>query len=122
LAAAVPHPYGDVSLAQEFIADDYQGTTVTLRAEIRAQDGAGKAELSLDSVDIPEDPVAPGPLPQAVQRARQARRCTITGSQDWTSYELTAPVSASAEQVEFDLTLTGPGQVGLRNVTVTRSN
>ena len=122
LAAAVPHPYGDVSLSQEFIADDYHGTTLILRAEIRTQDVAGNAELSLDIVDKPEDAPAPGPLPRPVQRARQARRCTITGSQDWTTCELAAPVSASAEQVEFDLTLTGSGQVGLRNVTLTRAH
>ena len=45
----------------------------------------------------------------------------ITGSQDWTSYELTAP-AARAEQVEFDFTLVGPGQIGLRNVTLTRTS
>ena len=35
---------------------------------------------------------------------------------------VTAPVPAHAEQVEFDLTLTGPGQVGLRNVKLTRTS
>jgi RNA polymerase sigma-70 factor (ECF subfamily) len=119
LSSTVPHPYGDVSLSQEFLADNYHGTTVILRAEIRAQDVAGNAELSLDIVGRPEDPPAPSPLPQPVQRARQAHRRTITGSQDWTSYELTAPVPARTEQVEFDLTLTGPGQIGLRHVTLT---
>ena len=38
----------------------------------------------------------------------------------WTA--LTAPVPASAEAVEFDLTLTGPGQIELRNVTLTRAS
>jgi hypothetical protein len=124
LAAAVPHPYGDVFLGQEFLAGDYRGTTVTLRAEIRAQDVSGEGELSLHIVDKPEDPPAPGPSPQPVHRERRAQRHTITGSQDWTSYELTAPVTAHAEQIEFDLTLTltGPGQLGLRNVTLTCSS
>ncbi|MGH3290244.1 MAG: hypothetical protein ACRDP7_00380, partial [Trebonia sp.] len=57
----------------------------------------------------------------AVQRAREAHCRTITGSQDWTSYELTAPVPVSAEHIEFDLTLTGAGQVEVRNVTFTRA-
>ena len=119
LAAAVPHPYGDVCLGQGFLAGDYHGTTVTLRAEVRAQDVTGHGELSLDVVDTPEGPPAPGPVPQRIHRERQEHRRIITGSQDWTSYELTAPVPARAEQVEFDLTLAGPGQIGLRNVTIT---
>jgi RNA polymerase sigma-70 factor, ECF subfamily len=122
LAAVVPHPYGDVFLGQEFLADDDHGTTVTLRAEIRAKDVAGHGELSLYIVDKPEDPPAPGPIPQAIHRARQEHHRTITGSQDWTSYALTAPVPASAEAVEFDLTLTGPGQIELRNVTLTSAS
>jgi hypothetical protein len=122
LAAVVPHPYGDVFLGQEFLADDDHGTTVTLRAEIRARDVAGHGELSLYIVDRPEDPPAPGPIPQAIHRARQEHHRTITGSQDWTSYALTAPVPASAEAVEFDLTLAGPGQIELRNVTLTRAS
>ena len=122
LAATVPHPYGDAFLGQEFLAGDYHGTTVTLRAEIRAQDVADHGELNLYIVGKPDDPPAPGPFPQAVHSERRAHRHTITGSQDWTSYELTAPVPARAEQVEFDLTLTGPGQIGLRNVTFTRTS
>lgn len=118
LAAAVPHPYGDVFLGQEFLASDYRGTTVTLRAEVRAQDVAGHGELSLHIVGKPEDPSqdrdlrpAPGPSPQPVQRVRrdsQRHRHTITGSQDWTSYEVTAPVPAHAEQVEFKTVKTTP--------------
>jgi hypothetical protein len=119
LAAAVPHPYGDICLGQEFLAVDYHGSTVTLRAEIRARDVTGEGELSLHIVDKPEAPPAPGPIPQRVHRERQERRHTITGSQDWASYELTAPVTARAERVEFDFTLAGPGQIGLRNVTIT---
>ncbi len=120
LAAAVPEPYGDVALGQEFRADDYQGTTVTLRAEVRALDVAGHAELSLDVVGQPEGgPAAPAHSPGPVQRVdrdRQEHGQTITGSQDWTRYELAAQVPAGAEQVEFELTLEGPGEVGLRHV------
>ncbi len=120
LAAAVPEPYGDVFVGQEFRAEDYHGTTVTLRAEVRALDVAGQAELHLAIVGQPEGgPAAPAPVPGPVQRVhrdRQQHGHTITGSQDWTAYELAAQVPAGAEQVEFELTLTGPGEVGLRNV------
>jgi hypothetical protein len=95
---------------------------VTLRAEVRAQDVTGYGELSLHIVDQPQDPPTPGPVPQLIHRERQERRHTITGSQDWTSYELTAPVTARAEQVELDFTLAGGGQIGLRNVTITRTS
>jgi hypothetical protein len=109
-----------VALSQEFRPDDYHGTTVTLRAEVRALDVAGHAELSLDVVGQPEGgPTAPahGPGPvQCVDRDRRQHGQTITGSQDWTRYELAAQVPAGAEQVEFELTLEGPGEVGLRNV------
>jgi hypothetical protein len=105
---------------------------VTLRAEICAQDVTGHAELSLHVVGKPEDPgrdrdlhPAPGHSSKPVQRVRrdsQRHGHAITGSQDWPRYEVTAPVPAHAQQVEFDLTLTGPGRVGLRNVTLTRTS
>jgi len=125
LAAAVPEPYGDVFVGQEFRADAYRGTTVTLRAEVRARGVAGHAELHLAVVGQADGgPAAPPPGPGSVQRVERARQQygqAITGSQDWTSYELTAEVPAGAEQVEYELTLTGPGEVGLRNVELTRA-
>lgn len=54
LSAAVPQPYGDVFLGQEWLTDDYRGATVTLRAEVRSQDVGGHAELSLDIVSQAE--------------------------------------------------------------------
>jgi RNA polymerase sigma-70 factor, ECF subfamily len=127
LSAAVPHPYGSVFVGQEFLASGYLGTTLTLRAEVRAQDVAGHAVLSLRIVCKADEPSehhdsqpAPGPIPGPVlQRVRGLPGPTITGSHDWTSYEVTAPVPDHAHQVEFDLNLTGPGQVALRNVTLT---
>jgi hypothetical protein len=131
LSAAVPHPYGSVFVRQAFLASGYLDTTLTLRAEIRAQDVADHAVLSLSIVckteqhsEHQDSQPTPGPTPGPVrlQRVRGLPRPTITGSQDWTSYEVTAPVPAHAHHVEFDLTLTGPGQVALRNVTLTRTN
>ena len=111
LAAAVPEPYGDVFLGQEFLADDYRGAVVTLRAEVRAQDVAS-AELSLDIVSA--DPaVVPGVRTnRAVHRDGKA----ITGSLGWTGYEISARVPADAEHMGIELTLAGPGQVGVRRV------
>jgi RNA polymerase sigma-70 factor, ECF subfamily len=130
LSAAVPQPYGSVFAGQVFLASGYLDTTLTLRAEVRAQDVAGHAVLSLRIVCKAEEhgehqdsQPAPGPIRGPVlQRVRGLPGPIITGSQNWTSYEVTAPVPAHAHQVEFDLTLTGPGQVALRNVTLTRTS
>jgi len=48
-------PYGDVFLGQEFLADDYRGVMVTLRAAVRSEEVAGHAELSLRIVSRAED-------------------------------------------------------------------
>jgi hypothetical protein len=127
LSAAVPHPYGSAFVGQEFLARDHLDTTLTLRAEIRAQDVADHAVLSLRIVCKAEEhgerqdgQPAPGPIRRPVlQPVRGLPGPTITGSQDWTSYEVTAPVPGHAHQVEFDLNLHGPGQVAMRNVTLT---
>jgi RNA polymerase sigma factor (sigma-70 family) len=126
LSAAVPDPFGSVFLGQEFLADDYRGATVILRAEVRGDDLADHAELSLDIVikaDDGDEQAAPGQPPEPVRRARlypERHGQTITGSQDWTRYEITARVPDEAEHMGFDLTLVGTGQVGLRGVELTR--
>jgi RNA polymerase sigma factor (sigma-70 family) len=126
LSAAVPRPYGDVFLGQEWLADDYRGATVTLRVEVRSQDLDGHAELSLDIVSQAEghhqDQVIhapPGDHPQPVQRVRRDRQHLsddFTGTLDWTRYQITGRVPADAEHVGFELALAGPGRVSLRNV------
>ena len=130
LSAAVPQPYGDVFLGQEWLADDYRGATVTLRAEVRSQDVGDHAELSLDIVSKAgrhhENRVmhaAPGHQPGpvvSVRRDRQGLSEPITGTHDWTRYEITSQVPAEAQHMGFDLTLAGPGKTWLRHVELAR--
>lgn len=125
LSATIPDPYGSVFLGQEFLADDYRGAVVTLRAEVRSADLADHAELSVHVVTLDEEhsqdgPPGPGPV-QRMRRDTERQGETISGSQDWTSYELTVPVPGDAEHMGFDLTLVGPGQAGLRNVSFSRA-
>jgi RNA polymerase sigma-70 factor (ECF subfamily) len=131
LSAAVPHPYGNVFLGQEFLAGDYRGATVILRAEVRGEDVADHAELSLRIVTKTEDGSRepdghaasgqePGP-PRRTRRDSKRHGQAITGGHDWTRYEVTANVPGDAEHMGFDLTLTGPGQVALRNVELTHT-
>jgi hypothetical protein len=47
---------------------------------------------------------------------------TITGTRDWTRYQITGQVPADAEHVGFEITLTGPGRVWLRNVELARTS
>jgi RNA polymerase sigma factor (sigma-70 family) len=114
LAAAVPEPYGDVFLGQDFLADDHRGAMVTLRAEVRAQD-VTSAELSLYIVGA--DPaMVPG---LRTNRAMRRHGEAITGSADWTPYQISAQVPADAEHIGFELTLLGTGLVELRGVELT---
>jgi RNA polymerase sigma factor (sigma-70 family) len=129
LAAAVSQPYGDVFLRQSWIAGDYRDATVTLRAEVSAQDVAGHAELSLFIITKTEKPspeqgvhAASGPQRVQVRRERRDSGQTITGSSDWARYEVSAHVPADAEHMGFELTLTGPGKAWLRHVELIRAS
>jgi hypothetical protein len=107
LSATVPHPYGNSVLGQSFAADDYRSATVSLRAEVRAEDVAGQARLWLRTV--------------AGGRGHGHNR-GLPGSDDWTRHDVTAQAPADAELIQFGFTLTGPGQVRLRNVELTRAS
>jgi RNA polymerase sigma factor (sigma-70 family) len=129
LYAAVAQPYGDVFLRQSWIAGDYHGATVTLRAEVSAQDVADHAELSLFIVTKTEEPgreqgvhAASGPQRLRVRRERQDSSKTISGSSDWTNYEVAAQVPADAEHMGLELTLAGPGKIWLRHVELIRAS
>jgi hypothetical protein len=113
-----------------WIAGEYRGDTVTLAAEVSARDVAGHAELSLFTIAHTEDrsrdravfPAPPGHQPVAVRRDRRDSSKTITGSSDWTRYQITAQVPADADTMGFELTLAGPGKVRLRHVELTRAS
>ena len=113
-----------------WIAGEYRGATVTLAVEITAQGVAGHAELSLFTITHTEDRsrgravflAPPGRQPTAVRRDRRDSGRTITGSSDWTRYQITAQVPADADTMGFELTLTGPGQVRFRHVELTRAS
>jgi RNA polymerase sigma factor (sigma-70 family) len=109
LSAAVPHPYGNAVLGQSFLAGNYRGATVSLRAEIRAGAVPSRAVLWLRTNS---EPAPPGHL----------HRRVITDGHDWTRHEVTIQVPGDAEKIAFGLTLTGPGQVRLRNVELARAS
>jgi hypothetical protein len=66
------------------------------------------------------------PAPQAASQQRSGVTAgtpgkTITGSSNWTRYQITGQVPADADTMGFELTLTGPGTVRLRHLELTRA-
>jgi bifunctional DNase/RNase len=108
LSATVPHPYGDAVLGQSFDAGDYRGATVRLRAEVRTKDVTGQARLWLRTV--------------TEGGAGHGRHRGLDGSHAWTRHDVSAPVSGDTDLIQLGLTLTGSGQVELRNVELTRTS
>jgi hypothetical protein len=85
----------------------------------------GEATLSAAVPDItakPEDPPPPGPEPVRVDRDTRLLTRAITGTRDWTRYEIASQVPADAEHLGFELSLTGPGMVRLRHVELIRAD
>jgi hypothetical protein len=107
LRSTVPGPNADAFVGQGVSAGGYRGTQVTFRGEVRAEDVTGRAELRLRIFTR--------------DRGHSVEKCgpAIAVSCDWTSHELTAWVPGDAELIRFSLTLTGPGQVALRNPELT---
>ncbi len=110
LSAAVPEPCGSAYLGQVIFADDYRGRTVTFRAEVRAEDVTGTAELRLQ--------VAAQGRPG--RDGRDDHVVAVAGSHGWTGHEVTAEVPGDAAVIRFGITLTGRGRLGLRDTELIR--
>lgn len=114
LRSAVSEPYGTAFLRQAIFAEDYRGTTVTFRAEIRTADVASQAGLGLWIV---------GGQAGAVVRDdgddSAAHAVAVAGSSDWTVHEVTAEVAGDAQILRFGVFLTGQGRVEVRRAALT---
>ena len=83
LAATVPEPAGSAVLVQTIAAEDYRGTGVTFRGQLRATGIAGQAGLHL----------AGGRSSRLAPSLRDhGSSLTAPGSSDWTWHEVTVPV------------------------------
>jgi hypothetical protein len=114
LASAVPEPAGSAVLFQEIYADDYRGSAVTFRGQLRAAGVAGQAGLHL-AAGRPVDP------PDAPLRERGSSSLTAPGSSDWTWHEVTVPVPGDAGVIRFGISLAGGGRIELRNPELTQA-
>jgi RNA polymerase sigma factor (sigma-70 family) len=118
LCSAVPQPYGYAFLRQAIFADDHRGATVVFSAELRTEDVADQAALTLRI--ITDRSPRPG-RDHSGTVAGDDHGVTVTGSQGWTRHEVTAQVPDNADVIQFGIALTGPGQVALRSPELTRA-
>jgi hypothetical protein len=105
LSSAVPRPAGSAALVQAIFADDYRGTTVVFRGEIRTEPLTEQAGLRLE---ILRHWWRNG-------RAREDHGVTVAGRHDWTGHEITALIPEDADMIRFGIGLVGPGRIALRN-------
>jgi len=112
LAATVPEPAGSAALVQAIYAEDYRGSAVTCRGQLRAVGVAGQAGLHL-AVSGPPD----GPLSRPL--LGHGSSPTAPGSSDWTWHEVTVPVPGEAIAIRFGISLAGRGRIELRGAELT---
>jgi hypothetical protein len=107
LSSAVPRPAGSAAVVQAIFADDYRGSTVVFRGEIRTEPRTGPAELRLE---ILRHWWRTGRVP------REDHATTVdSGQHDWTGCEITAVIPDDADIIRFGFSLSGAGRAALRN-------
>ena len=118
LSSAVPEPAGFAFLGQQIYADDFHGTEVVFRGQVRTEDAAGRAGLFLrvrTPVDVRE------PLTGEGQLADPANHIVMASNCGWASHEVTARIPDDADTIVFGVFLAGSGRVELRDVELIRS-
>jgi RNA polymerase sigma factor (sigma-70 family) len=110
LSAAVPEPAGFAYLSQEIEPDDYRGRAITFRGDLRTTDVADRAGLVLRIPRQGRRPSPPDPWHDP-----ENHFAPVTGTCDWSRYEVTAQVPADAISIIFGVFLNGRGQIELRN-------
>lgn len=107
LSSAVPRPAGSAALLQAIFADDYRGTTVVFRGEIRTGPRTEHAGLRLE---ILRHWWRTGRVP------REDHGVTIAGGHsNWHGHEITALIPQDADIIRFGVVLGGAGNVALRS-------
>jgi len=97
---------GSGSLAQTISARNYRGQRISLKLYLRGDSVAGQAVpwLRVDS------------LLSVLSKAEASGILALTGSQDWTPYELVLDVPEEASVISFGVALNGAGTVWIGDV------
>jgi bifunctional DNase/RNase len=105
LKAQMSQPLGFADLRQAILADDYRGRRVRLSAEIKMVGVGQQAGLYLRFVD-----------PGRTRMSEEREQVTFRGDQDWARAETIIDVPLDGMFVLFGISLTGAGQVWVKNV------
>src|SRR5438034_542033 len=105
LKARVPQPVGFADLRQAILADDYRGKHALLLAEIKTVGVEQQAGVYLRVVD-----------PGRTRTSEEREQVTFQGTQDWTRSETQIEVPADSVFLLFGMSLTGKGQIWIKNV------
>jgi RNA polymerase sigma-70 factor, ECF subfamily len=111
IASAVPEPIGFAMLGQEVYADDYRGSTLIFRGELRVP--AGRAGLFLR---VNEGHAIRGPLTEQATFGDPDNNVTpVANDPEWAPHQISARVPADVDAVVFGVFLVGPGRIEVRN-------
>jgi RNA polymerase sigma factor (sigma-70 family) len=120
--STVPEPAGFAFLGQEVFADDYRGSAVIFRAQVRrTADGPGRAGLF-----VRHSPGRPGPYlrepltEQAALADPDNTFAQVPASSEWARHEVAAEIPVGCDIFVFGIALTGPGRIELRNPELVR--
>jgi hypothetical protein len=124
LASAVPDPFGFALLVQTIYADDYRGSTVTFRGELRTTRVVGVTGAAVGAglylaAGRPDEPA--GAQLGGGGSSGSGGNLTRSGSSDWSWHEVTALVPRDAGIVRFGVSLAGRGRIELRSAELTAS-
>jgi RNA polymerase sigma factor (sigma-70 family) len=122
ILSAVPEPAGFAFLGQEVFADDYRGTTVIFRAQVRlTTDGPGRAGLFLQLSQGDARPYLREPLTeQAVLADPGNTFAQVPAGSEWARHEVAAEIPGGCDIFLFGISLAGPGRIELRNPELVR--
>jgi RNA polymerase sigma-70 factor (ECF subfamily) len=122
VSSAVPEPAGFAVLGQEIFADDYRGSTVVFRAEVRLiADSPGRAGLFLRLMQGHARPYLREPLTgQAVLAGPGSTVAPVPSASEWARYQVAAEIPGGCDVIVFGISLAGPGRIELRNPELVR--
>jgi RNA polymerase sigma-70 factor, ECF subfamily len=123
LSSTVPRPAGWAFLGQEVFADDYRGATITFRGEFRLPGAApaGPASRAGLFLRVAAEQGAGNPVTDPAAASDPDNHiAAIPGARDWTSHQVTVPVSEDSSAIVFGVFLAGPGRIEMRNPELVR--
>jgi RNA polymerase sigma-70 factor (ECF subfamily) len=120
--SAVPEPAGFAFLGQEVFADDYRGTTVIFRAQIRlTTDRLSRAGLFLQLSQGHARPYLQEPLTeQTVLADPDNTFAQVPAGSEWARREVAAEIPGGCDIFLFGISLAGPGRIEVRNPELVR--